>query len=235
MSSKLKDKEPKSLLENKVFQAGIIVSIILLSSAVFVSQTDRIFGKAAAGTPITGTIVLYDQGSDNGISTKSYFSKIYLPKASCIADANYCFGDGSIGNSKCVTKQIYNADGDNMFTIDLKPGNRIGGGGSCGGSYTKQRADTFIYAKCSVTAWEWGTATASVITGAGTVVSCSAKGSCNNCDSVGNSNSATVSGPVGTVYSGDCNACCSNSVYVEEYEGELPYPLGHLDITYVCP
>ena len=237
MSSKLKDKESKSLLENKVFQAGIIVSIILLSSAVFVSQTDRIFGKAAAGTPITGTIVLFDQGGDTGIVTKSFFSKIYLPKASCIAHANYCFGSGSVGTSKCITKQIYNTGDSNMFIIDLKPGNEVGSGCPCGGTYTKQNENTFIYARCRTSAWARSIATASITVEGDNIVSCSADNHCLNCPTTYSSDSITVGGSQGTVYSGFCQPYEHSraSVSVVEYDGELPYPLGHLDVTYVCP
>ena len=50
----------QSLFQNKLFQATLIVSMILVSSAIFISQSDNIFGKAAAGVNITGTIVLHD-------------------------------------------------------------------------------------------------------------------------------------------------------------------------------
>ncbi|NOR85027.1 hypothetical protein GQ473_02830 [archaeon] len=50
-----------SLFQNKLFQATLMVSIILVSSAIFMSQTDKMFGKAA-GTPITGHMVLFEAG-----------------------------------------------------------------------------------------------------------------------------------------------------------------------------
>ena len=50
----------QSLFQNKLFQATLMVSIILISSAIFMSQTDKMFGKAA--TPITGHMVLFEAG-----------------------------------------------------------------------------------------------------------------------------------------------------------------------------
>ena len=108
MSSKLKDKEPKSLLENKVFQAGIIVSIILLSSAVFVSQTDRIFGKAAAGGPITGTMILIDHPTTI-IGDMEY--RIFLPKETCTGQANVCYGDTPT-SAACRSIPLVNVNGE---------------------------------------------------------------------------------------------------------------------------
>ena len=235
MSSKLKDKESKSLLENKVFQAGIIVSIILLSSAIFVSQTDRIFGKAAAGMPITGTIVLFDQGNSNGISTKSYFSKIYLPKASCIAYANYCFGDTAV-DGFCRSKQIFSPEGDNLFTIELiGPGIKLGQGGSCGTSYTKQQENSYILATCKATS-SWHLVESKIIhEGFGSVVSCRVSSPNRGyVRSVSNSNMAL--GSAGSVFTGMCDlGAVSVSTGVEEYSGDLGGPLGHLDVTYECP
>ena len=221
-------------IKNKIFHAAIIVSMVLVSSAIFISQTDRIFGKAA-GSGISGTIILYDQGTTSGIRTTSFFSYVYLPSGSCSAYANYCFGDGTTANSKCVSKQISNVSA-NMFAVDLKPGTVLGSGGSCGTTYTKQQAASFIYSVCSATAWQWGSTSSSVSKPGKTLVSCPVTGSCDNCPAVSVSATDTDAGaPAGTVYTSSCGAFYTKSTAVTEYTGELPQPLGHLDITYNCP
>ncbi|RLG12948.1 MAG: hypothetical protein DRN71_05565 [Candidatus Nanohalarchaeota archaeon] len=235
MSSKLKDKESKSLLENKVFHAAVIVSIILLSSAVFVSQTDRIFGKAATGTPITGTIVLFDQGGGDGI--KSFFSKIYLPRASCIAYANYCFGDGTL-SSYCRSKRIFSPGGDNQFVVELKgPGTELGKS-SChtgdsspvySNNYTKKMDYSYIYVSCISGHSKYTSSSAKVTLEGGDVILYSYGGG---------SDSESVLGPVGSVFTEECSGGSYNTyskATVVEYDGELGGPLGHLDVTYVCP
>ena len=119
MSSKLKDKEPKSLLENKVFQAAVIVSIILLSSVVFVSQTDRIFGKAAAGTPITGMIVLYDKDptTNSYVQSINFDPVIYLPSEDCVGVVNYCFGNMDISSSVCMNTELTHLSGRKYIAL----------------------------------------------------------------------------------------------------------------------
>ncbi|MDP3057558.1 MAG: hypothetical protein Q8N37_03500 [bacterium] len=212
-----------------------IINLAAPIASTDVATKGYVDAQSGGGGGRSGTIVLYDQGNMQGIKTTSWFSRIYLPSETCTAYANYCFGDNTIGNSKCVSKQIFNSSG-NMFTVDLKPGTQIGSGGSCNTTYTKKQADTFIYATCSVTAWEWQTASASVSRPGATITSCSATGSCTYCASVSSSNSGTDAGtPAGTVYTASCGGCCTKSTSITEYSGELPFPLGHLEVTYTCP
>jgi len=99
-----------SFFDNKVFQATLIVSIVLVSSGFFVSQTDNMFGKAA--TPITGHMVLYEAGP-GGISAvsaggndwdyddttniretwatiNSYSEKLFIPGTDCTLFGKCC-------------------------------------------------------------------------------------------------------------------------------------------------
>jgi len=69
----------ESFFDNKVFQAALIVSIVLVSSAFFISQTDNMFGKAA-GQNITGTLILHDYELYGDTTWASSFS---LPGTSC--------------------------------------------------------------------------------------------------------------------------------------------------------
>jgi hypothetical protein len=65
------------LLQNKLFQASVIISLVLISSAIFISQADKLFGKAA--TPVTGTLVLSDKLGDEWI----WGSSFALPGNTC--------------------------------------------------------------------------------------------------------------------------------------------------------
>jgi len=74
-------------IKNKIFHAAIIVSFILISSAIFISQTDKIFGKAAAAS-ITGTMVLHDAP----VPVSSI--NVVLPGSSCTTTIMGC-GDAA--------------------------------------------------------------------------------------------------------------------------------------------
>ncbi|NOR85721.1 hypothetical protein GQ473_06400 [archaeon] len=116
----------QSLFQNKLFQATIIVSIIMLSSGFFMSQTDKMFGKAASST-ITGTMVLMDKPTGSTLKNGNF--SIYLPTETCNVSVIRC-------GSECISDS-YQVTGTTRFDFDVYG---IGAGGATGiSSYSSEQ------------------------------------------------------------------------------------------------
>lgn len=101
---------------SRIVQAAVIVSLILISSAIFLSQADKIAGKAQT-TAITGTMVLFDQNVDSTSYTqlKRLYYEFYLPTASCTGIANYCAGLVDSERSECSSIPIVKVSGRKYY------------------------------------------------------------------------------------------------------------------------
>ena len=73
-------------------KALILLSLLLVASAVFLSQSDKLFAKAASSN-IRGTIVLSDNSGDTNTNT-ARASGIALPGSSCNIIITACLRDG---------------------------------------------------------------------------------------------------------------------------------------------
>ena len=102
-----------SLSKNKLFQATIIVSIILLSFTIYLSQVNNQTAKAATSMNMTGTIVI----TDHPLNTMDYKAQIYLPSTNCAGEINYCYSDGTTANSLCKTTPIIHNIGNKYDLI----------------------------------------------------------------------------------------------------------------------
>ena len=109
----MKKNKTTSLSKNKLFQATIIVSIILLSFTIYLSQTNNQTAKATTSTNITGTIVI----TDHPLNTNDYKAQIYLPSTNCAGEINYCYSDGTTANSLCKTTPIIHNIGNKYDLI----------------------------------------------------------------------------------------------------------------------
>ena len=106
-------KTKSSFFNNKIVQTTILVSIILFSSAIFISQTDKMFGNAAIGTNITGTMVLHDT-YETSTKSMTWGFPFSLPGSVCnvvISAAGYMHKSGTVCGPYHGVQAYTNLDG----------------------------------------------------------------------------------------------------------------------------
>jgi len=226
-----------TFIKNKIFQAAIIVSIVLISSAIFISQTDRIFGKAAA-SPIIGTMVLMDVPSTGG-GPMQYSTDIYLPGTSCVGNATFCY---SGAQNDCKKTPLVNEGGGKYSIAAIGPSSSTAvswSGSACESSSSTTQtltANYYAFTVSSISSWSTcgsGSAASRLdirdSTGA-MIYSSGSPGT--SLAGKGPTFTFTING--WTTSMGDCswkNGCGSYSI--SGYQSTFP-PIYHVELSYSC-
>ena len=228
----------QSLFQSKLFQATIMVSIILFSSGFFMSQSDKMFGKAASGM-ITGTMVLIDQKTDI-IDDVEY--QIALPKDTCTGMSNVCFGSTTL-NTKCRSFPI-KFIGSNLYSIpigDVFTTQTIScdGGGSPTINFNDGLYSGAKFAYLTLNGYEWCVEEvfgSIALTSPPTTLSLgNPGGTCTG----GRSASSIIDATAYTNLTGSisliCNGGSTSATGTVVLQRKLPDPLFHLSVAFSCP
>lgn len=241
----------QQFLRGKIFMAGLLISIILVSSAIFLSQADKLFGKAQTAA-ITGVIVLYDKDPSQSsyVQAKSFDPILYLPNENCVGTVNYCFGNKDIASSTCTSAALthmsgrrYAAQLSEQVVRELSCSRTCGP--SCGStpdSASITGTDMLnVVASTTCSAWSsagswWSSSSASVTKSGSTIFSLSS--SCGGSDPKAGA-MPNVQAPF--TISINCNADHNGGTGGSSSEAKIKVsrgpnaPVSHISVSYECP
>lgn len=220
---------------SRIVQAAVIVSLILISSAIFLSQADRIAGKAQA-TKITGTMVLLDQPT-NIRDSMDY--KVYLPTTACTGNANVCYGTDT-SNTNCKSMPLSKVSGY-LYAVPI--GEVLATQSVSCGTNTISFNNVAIatggkFAYLSLAGYEWCLQTVSGTISLTSPPATLSMGYAGYTCVGGRSTSTVVDASSYTSLTGSITVACTGgatdmtgTVIVQR---KLPYPVFHISVSYEC-